>query len=319
MPDEQKPDEAAEQAALSKNDDDDFESAFAAFADGDAADSSNDDVADHAADSSNDDVADHAADSVVEKVSENETNVENNDNNESESEVDRLRSENEQLQHKFRSNDGRIAAYQRRIDELQEQVSAKAGTANDGDDDQKAADGDELDAFRKEYPEIAGPLETMRTRDQKQIEQLTATVAALTGDQRQNQLDKQESILADAHPDWEGITGDGAFRDWVGAQPLYVQQAARRNGEKITNGQEAAHLIASFKASLPQYESSDSDAKEVDKAAEAEKSDQQKTLRGKRQRQLESGASVQSKGPGAASGPPDDYDAAFDFFARKKS
>ena len=250
---------------------------------------------------------DEPAEEAGDSVDDDDSKIESDDStDEEESELDKLRRENQELEHKFRSNDGRIAAYQRQIAQYQDQSPAQAGDENEDGDDQDAADPD-LETFRTEYPEIAGPLEKMREQDKKRIEQLESRLAAQGEHQRQDQLDHQEQVLQDAHSDWVDVTANPEFSAWVQKQPLYVQEAASRNGQQITDGQEAADLIDRFKSTQTQNEPSDEPSP-----------DEPKPNAGKRKRQLESSATVANKGPGAASGPGNDYDSAFAYYANKK-
>ena len=291
MPEEEElPSEAADDAATTTEDEQDFDDAFAEFS-GDESPEFDEAVSEDSSD--NDD-----GDSVAYDVEEIETTEE-----ESNDEVEKLRQQLSESEHKFRSNDGRMAAYQRQISNLQEQLSANtAGNANEEGDPDDDAD---LKAFSEEYPEIAKPLEKMRQKDERRIETLEARLAAENDESRATAEEKQEAYLTDNHADWKQITAMPEFSQWVNTQPAYVLQAAERNGQKIVDGYEAAHLVESFKASLPSQEPSD------------EESDSSKSLAGKRKRQIESAGSVKSKGPGASSGAPQDFDAAFEYFTNK--
>lgn len=212
------------------------------------------------------------------------------------------------LKHRVQSDSGRIAAYQRENADLKKQAPAKAGAA------EKVEDGDDPDLkhFKEEYPEIAGPVAKMLSAKDKKIETLETTLAAYTADKQVEHAEKEESVLTSLHSDWKDITKSPQFLEWIGSQQRFVQEAAERNGQKITNGHEAAEIIGFYKLSAG---IKPAPAQDAAGQADAGKS---KSISGKRAKQLESAAAVQSKGPGVASGPPDDFDGAFAHFAAKR-
>ena len=289
LEDDEMPSEAAVEAAVEPEEEVDFDTAFEEFASDDA----NPDDTDNAM--VEDDIP--VVDDVEEEVKEVEKEPD---------EVEKLQQQLNDLNHKYKSNDGRVAAYQRQIEQLQGQLSAgKADNAN-GDDDDQEGESSALQTAKEEYPEIFAPLEKKWAKDEKRIEALEFELAAARTEKRQDQLGKQETILSDAHSDWEQVTELPEFSQWIRNQPQYVQEAAMRNGDVITNGQEAIDLIDRFKSTNLQNEPS------------GDVPDTPKPLAGKRRRQLESAASVGSKGTGAASGPPEDFDAAFKYYSSKK-
>lgn len=162
----------------------------------------------------------------------------------------------ERLRHDKKSNEGRVSALQRRIDELERAQTQKpqaaaqqaAAAAN-----QQAADflqSDDWKGFAEEYPEIAGPLGKVvgtLQRELSTLQEKLPLVDRLMDDRRQDTLNKQESLLAEAHPDWAELDR-AALREWLGTQPRHIREAAQRNADTIVDAEEAADVVGRFKA-----------------------------------------------------------------------
>lgn len=207
-------------------------------------------------------------------------------------ELEALRRQNAELLQFKRSNEGRIAAYQRRLEEL----------TNPGKKVSKKAESEELKKLREEYPEIAAPLEAAFETQRQELEQLRSSVSHLSEERQTRFLAEQEQALNQAHPDWRDITGKSEFRQWAGSQPAFVQDALMRNASEIVNAAEASYIVDLYKKSLSQQPPSTDGASKTNE---------------RRRRQLDSAAAVSSKGPGTPATAPDDFDAAFDYFARR--
>lgn len=223
------------------------------------------------------------------------------------------------LKHELKSNRGRIAAYQRQIAELEAKTAATEAAAKEqataGNEDQ--GEDPDIQALNEEYPEISGPVAKLVDKATAPLkadnERMSRELAAFSDTQRQENLDAQEAFVRDAHSDFDEVAQSDGFMDWLAQQPAFVQQAARRNGENIVDGSEAAHLITLYKqaAGIPiQQDQNPPDDPDTGKG--------ETQLSGKRQRQLKAGASVSAKSPSAGSGPADDFDSAFAHYAARQ-
>ena len=105
---------------------------------------------------------------------------------------------------------------------------------------------DEVDAWAKQYPDVAGIVEAIaekkaneRTTELdsrlKEIESLRATA----------KREKAEAELAKLHPDFEDIRADDAFHDWASSQPKVVQDALYENAE---DAKSVARVIDLYKS-----------------------------------------------------------------------
>ncbi|MCP4546652.1 MAG: hypothetical protein GY835_09335 [bacterium] len=213
------------------------------------------------------------------------------------------------LEHQFSSTHGRQLAYQRRVSDLEKQL---ASNKDAGKKVTKEEEDKELESLRDEFPDFAGPVEKLMQGKDARIMALEEKDAERDVERQNADLDKQLETLAIAHPDWQPLTASCEFEQWVYEQPPYVGEAFQRNAVNVVDGNEAAHLLTQFKASLSKSEPPPEEGPE-----EESEEGKENNISGKRERQLKTGASAQGKGPGAGSGPPDDFDKAFKHYAEK--
>lgn len=219
------------------------------------------------------------------------------------------------LEHDSRSNRGRVGALQREVDTLKKQLAASTKAAGSTGQDQDATDAD-IRRLQEEYPEVARPvlkeLSSLRTQLSEALTRLDQRDSTEAQAQRDQALDREEQALTQMHPDWMQVTGNPAFTKWLETQPRYVVEAIQRNGEAIQDAAEAGDIITRFKAHQGMGA-----ATAAPSASGATATGAPANLAARRQRQLESGAAVTSRGAGPAGGPPDDFEAAFSYYAGK--
>lgn len=214
----------------------------------------------------------------------------------------------QKLEQSERSNRGRLSALQRKIDQGQQGAPAQAGAAPstegaggvEGDTEGFLAS-EEWKSFSEEYPEVASPLASVIGRLESQLAHQNKELAAIGDDRRQSALEEQAERLAEDYPKWQEEVADPGFVDWVHTQPRHIQEAAYRNAEQIVDAQEAADVIGRFKAYRSEQQP-DNARPESGGTTKTQGSDK------RRQRQLESASTTRSRGPGAASGIPEDGD-----------
>ena len=227
----------------------------------------------------------------------------------------------------LKAEQGRTSALQRKVNELTRSLEAKG--AQSAADKSKAAqpedtapiEDDDFKTFREEYPEVAGPIEKRLKQLEDRNSKLEKELGGMSTERRLANLDYQETSLAAKHPDWESVCDSDDFGTWLQSQPNYVKQAAVRNGERVVDAEEAAHIIGLFKherAAATQPPAKDGADPGPEPAAGAPAGTDKTKLDAMRDRRLETGKSIPSKGPGKGSGPPDDFEQAFDYFAKKR-
>ena len=172
---------------------------------------------------------------------------------------------------------GTVSALQRQINELK----AKPATAAQAEATTDILASPALKKAQEEYPEVVGPLvETLKAL-QDQTANIGKAMAEKFTAADQREADAyyvaQENALTSAMPDWKAQASKPEFKAWLNEQPQYVRDGIERNGSKIVDASEAAHIIGLFKTSIG-----------------AQTNFQKPSA--KRQQQLESAASPQGRG-----------------------
>ena len=219
--------------------------------------------------------------------------------------------------HKYVSDKGRHAADKRRIAALELQLTNTAAPPAAVDDSlPNTLEGDAWRTVEAELPELATPLKEVLVGFHAENVALRKELSTFSDDRREQVLTTQQTILASEHSDWEDVADDGRFLQWAGGQPAHIQNMFNRNAERIVDGEETAHLMSLFKSSdmhAPPAPSPSSESQAASSAAETAGAPSKRDR--ETQRRLDGSISVPSSGPGAPSGPPDEFDAAFDHFA----
>ena len=131
--------------------------------------------------------------------------------------------------------------FQSEIDKLKEQLSAATKK------EMKLPKSDEdLDAWIKEYPDVAGIVETIAIKKAKeQSEALEQKLKAIDDLQITAQKEKAEVELMQLHPDFDSIRDSDDFHEWAEQQPQWIQKALYDNDN---DAKSAARAIDLYKA-----------------------------------------------------------------------
>jgi len=91
---------------------------------------------------------------------------------------------------------------------------------------------EELEAWRKEYPDVAGIVEAIADKKSKATaKDLEARMAEFEELRITAKREKAEAELAGMHPDFVQIREDDSFHTWAKEQPKWVQDALYENTE----------------------------------------------------------------------------------------
>lgn len=143
-----------------------------------------------------------------------------------------LRQDHQKLSNEHRANSGRVAALNRELNTLREQMKAseKAGGKSGKDSDQPTADdlkGKSFAQVEEEWPEIAAYLKYMVKQANDTVDQKLTPVEQwkqeVEQERQQHALQTEYEKLAQAHPDYQDIANDPAFRSWLQSQSPGVQ------------------------------------------------------------------------------------------------
>lgn len=316
--------------APEKNEEQEFDTAFEAFAAGETAPESQPDKA--TATSKEDEAAEETEKREAVVPQPEKTDLWSQAPEPLRAAFEATRQEAVTAQQAARSQAGRVTAYQRKVDELEAQIkqlqsqtvpanpsaaapSAAAPSTTEGATDKKAtAEEDAWAQFEKEYPEVAGPIKekldrAQRDRFQQDRSQQVdpgrqAALDQLLAERAQMEVERQVRELSVQHPDWVAVTESEGFRTWAEAAHPSVQAMLAVNADQINDAAQAAMALSLFKTS------------QQGRSAQAGPT----KIQQKRQRQLEGNTGVHAqRGSGGAGEPPEnDFDAAFAYFANRK-
>ena len=107
---------------------------------------------------------------------------------------------------------------------------------------------EEIEAWTKEYPDVAGIVETIATKKaQEQSVALEERIKAIDALQMSASKEKAEVELLKLHPDFSDIRESDSFHEWAEQQPKWVQDALYDNE---TDAKSAARAIDLYKADM---------------------------------------------------------------------
>jgi len=215
-----------------------------------------------------------------------------------------------ELEQQRKSDEGRVAAFQRKYEELRKQTGQQQPAKR-----QSAAEA--LEALRNDYPELAEPLaKALEPFEQALTQQDADRNARREADAAEvnDHIRTETQRLEQKHQGYETFLqqNGAAFRDWVEDQPKRIREAAYRNAEVILDAQAADEVLTLFKAHIagpPNGAASGAPSAQRDAAP---------PLNDRRQRQMGATVSVRGSRRPALSGVPEDGDpeAIWDAFDR---
>lgn len=163
-------------------------------------------------------------------------------------EVERLAAENAKIEQRIRSDQGRKAAHQRRIDELVAQAQPRSRQ-------ERQDDADALKALETDYPEIAEPLKKISQSVNIRLDKIdedgeSRRKAAET--ELNDLLAAEEQRLDGLAPDWRDVlkANGKTYNAWIEDQPKRLRDLAARNADAITDADSAAEVLTAFKEFL---------------------------------------------------------------------
>lgn len=158
--------------------------------------------------------------------------------------VTKQRDDMKRLEQSERSQRGRYAAAQARLDAWTKQTPPKG--AEEAEDKGGALTA--LDALKEDYPDIAGPIA-------KAIAELKQEIGAVNGFVAQNEqgrIAEEQARVIEEHPDFGDILSKhGAVLDeWIEDQPKRLRDAYQVNANSIVDGPAANLVMGEFKKHL---------------------------------------------------------------------
>ena len=135
--------------------------------------------------------------------------------------------------------DGRVNSFKSREEELLAEIRANRPTYK------APKSAEEIEAFKKEYPDVYGVVETVaHLRSSKETEDLKEEIKQLKELNQTVNKEKAEAKLARMHPDFEQIRESDEFHSWASSQPEAIKDWVYGNA---TNAELASRAIDLFK------------------------------------------------------------------------
>ena len=135
--------------------------------------------------------------------------------------------------------DGRVNSFKSREEELLAEIRSNRPTYK------APKSAEEIEAFKKEYPDVYGVVETVaHLRSSKETEDLKQEIKSLKELNQSANKEKAEARLARMHPDFEQIRESDAFHSWAESQPEAIKGWVYGNA---TNAELASRAIDLFK------------------------------------------------------------------------
>lgn len=135
--------------------------------------------------------------------------------------------------------DGRVNSFKSREEELLAEIRANRPTYK------APKSAEEIEAFKKEYPDVYGVVETVaHLRSSKETEDLKQEIKNLKELNQAVNKEKAEARLARMHPDFEQIRESDEFHSWAESQPEAIKGWVYGNA---TNAELASRAIDLFK------------------------------------------------------------------------
>lgn len=244
------------------------------------------------------------------------------------------------LRHQNSSHQGRFAALTR-IKDLSGKLARLANTGADSSAVQGQVtnylSSEKFKKFKDENPEMAEPFEALAATFADVTGKLAKSMDGAQAETRAEILAEQADYVVEQHPEYAEIIGappdntaEGKakglaqarkFGEWVMSQPTWVRNVVAYNGKHVINGDDVVEVVDRYKRQHPdEFVSAQGNGEDREAAEGGDANGQSSTspddvLRGRRK---VAGAAPGTKGAGVGSGPPDDFDKAFEFFSAEK-
>ncbi len=223
-----------------------------------------------------------------------------------------LETENQKLRHSDASQRGRLGAYQRQINELQQQLQQRQQHTQHANGQEKTDDerrdeaaqemgSDDWQAFKEDFPDMARAFEARLKADQQKQAQLEQQIATLQSavqpiqqQAHEQAIQSEYARLENRHSDWRDVIRAPEFTTWLQAQNPAIKALAASD-----SADDASALIDFYKGMALGNNS--------------------RATHDKRQDRLASAQTVSRRGAAQQRGTPEDFDAAFEHYAAKRT
>lgn len=231
--------------------------------------------------------------------------------------------ENNQLNHRINSDNGRVSAFQRKINNLEHEIATIQKGPGEQPSNEEITDAMATDEgwnqFKEDYPEVA---EAIDARLDNALGEVNTKIAPVVEKAQQDRATEAEAAQEEAYgevakefPTWQTAVQEDVFQNWMATQPPGVQALAASDDPRDAStliGKYDDHRVASNLPSLK--------ADHVPDDTVVDNTDEVDEVAQRRERQLEDGTTLPSQKTriDVNAEPTDGFEAAFNAFAAKK-
>lgn len=228
---------------------------------------------------------------------------------EAKAELARLQRERDDALHRAQSDAHRVAALSRKLQQRTAPGSAPQAPPKEKSEAEKALD-TKIEQLKEDYGDIAEPILELLEAQRAELNQVRTAVTEVTAERQEAMIAAETRALEERHPDWRQVAASPDFAGWLEVQPPNIQQLAGS-----WDARESSIALTLFKTEM-------AEARGQQPAATAPVATQPAATTAatgnRRSQQLDAGRDVRSRPAPAASGPPEDFDAAFKYFEAKR-
>lgn len=173
----------------------------------------------------------------------------------------------EQELQRTKSWDGRLSAKDRELATLRQELEAiKAKSAETKETEDPTTD-EAIDAFLKEFPELAAPIQKMiekatKTRSKELVTDIEGRIESkikpIAQTVQETTVEKHISAIRSVHADFDEIVQSGNLQTWINEQPGYMQSALQAVYDQGTT-KDVIDLIAQYKSATGKVTRTESD------------------------------------------------------------
>lgn len=226
--------------------------------------------------------------------------------------------ERDQWKHQYRSEEGRVSAFQRKINELTAEKEKAAATPPATPEPAADETDEELEEFKRIYPEIAGVLDKQSAAVKEEvqrslaagIEPVNETLKKLQEHEEERQLRVETERVTEAYPEWRKTVKTPKFAEFMRSAPPQLRVNELFNSG---NADDAIFLLEEFDKLHGKQDGAD------DGEGEPTTTESTDSITQRRQRQLQQATELPaSKGTGRKPVGKDDFEGAFAAYAARK-
>lgn len=215
-------------------------------------------------------------------------------------ELEQTRTLAQDFEHRFKSEVGRQAAYQRQVQELKTQLQALPQQASTATQQKKLSN--RMAKIAEDFPELAEVLQEELSEAISTVRQeLDQNLQPIRQREQEAYYAREEQRVAEAYPNFADVVRSTQFHRWFAEQPEAVRSLA-------------ASPYAQDAIAVMDYFTGGARFKQPQAVAP---NPQVGEVQARRQAAMQRNVSVKNSAPAPVTDAPDDYESAFNFYAKR--